>query len=287
MSVSQPFGHHSDWAGPSAAPAPELMNAFQEGLPVRLISTPRRDLWTCRVDESLAAVVERNKEGFDYFPVVGARDRIIGLLDLVNIDHVAGHRGCVKDLMRPLREDDLIGADAGILRFVKMADRYPCRLVVSGAQIDGLVSLSDVQKFPARVALFALVTHLEMAMADAIRREFKESKSWKERLSDRRRSEVEEKRRVAWKDDNWVSDLLFTGFADKVTIIRKSDFGARHENFAGDMARARQLRNHLAHANDYAETRKAAAEVCNIVRKVKYWIEQLSAWSGPEAIGRG
>jgi len=50
--------------------------------------------------------------------------------------------------MQPLSEDNLIGADAGILAFVKMADRHSCRLVIAGSEITGLVSLSDVQQLP-------------------------------------------------------------------------------------------------------------------------------------------
>jgi hypothetical protein len=62
--------------------------------------------------------------------------------------------------MRALPEENLIGADAGILSFVKGADRRGCRLVMSGAEISGLVSLSDLQKLPVRATvLFALITH--------------------------------------------------------------------------------------------------------------------------------
>jgi hypothetical protein len=56
------------------------------------------------------------------------------------------HRGdldiLVRHHMRPLSEENLIGADAGILDFVRDADRQRCRLVISGREIGGLVTLS-------------------------------------------------------------------------------------------------------------------------------------------------
>jgi hypothetical protein len=63
-------------------------------------------------------------------------------------------KGRVYEKMRHLSEANLIGADASILAFVRDADRHKCRLVVSGCEISGLVSLSDLQRLPVRAALF-------------------------------------------------------------------------------------------------------------------------------------
>jgi hypothetical protein len=51
---------------------------------------------------------------------------------------------------------------------------------VAGRDISGLVSLFDIQKLPARTALFAIVTQLEIVMTNAIRREFGRDESWLE-----------------------------------------------------------------------------------------------------------
>ena len=52
------------------APTSDL-RPFQDGLPVRLIATPRAAFSTCTPNEGLADVVARNKDDqFDYFPVV-------------------------------------------------------------------------------------------------------------------------------------------------------------------------------------------------------------------------
>ena len=90
----------------------------------------------------------RNKEAFDYFPVVDAaergRERIVGLIKLLPYVHGDTPEGLVQDHMEGLSEHNMIGADAGILTFVKSADHNGCRLVLSGDEISGVVTLSDM-----------------------------------------------------------------------------------------------------------------------------------------------
>jgi hypothetical protein len=270
------------------------MARFHDGLPVRLIATPREEFRTCRTDEPLAQVVESNTEGFDYLPVTahgsGGEERIVGLVNLVPfLKQEEPAVGLAGERMQPLSEDNLIGADASILAFVRGADRHGCRLVVSGAKVTGLVSLSDLQKLPVRAALFAIITQAEMTMANAIRREFGGLNAWMDRLSADRQGKIRCEYRKAASDDNAVELLLFSQFADKVTIIRKSSlFSIGKNKFEAAMKAAQKLRDKLAHANDYAASRESAAQVCQTVRTIEHWIAQLSTWptSAPTASGR-
>ena len=265
---------------------------FQDGLPVRLIATPRSSFKTCRTDEDLARVVERNVESFDYFPVVDAaedaKETIVGLINLVPFMHGETPQGMVRDRMRRLSEDSLIGADASILAFVMGADQHRCRLVVSGSEISGLVSLSDLQRLPVRAALFAMITHAEITMASAIRREFNGSDAWIERLSLGRQSKIEEEKKKSAIEDTFVDSLLFTQFADKTTIIRKSPlFNESKTAFEADMQVVQKLRDQLAHANDYASTRATAEHVCRTVRSITHWVDWLSSWPAAAAPSEG
>ena len=67
-----------------------------------------------------------------------------------------------------MTEDNLVGSDASILKFLATAVEHPMRLVVSDTEVVGLVCLSYVQKLPVRAALFSVLTALEMAMARRI-----------------------------------------------------------------------------------------------------------------------
>jgi hypothetical protein len=127
----------STWAARASDDAAETLATFQEKLPVRLIATERSALKTCRSDEELSVVVARNEEGFDYFPVVecadGIPERIIGLVKLVPFMEGLAPQGFVRDAMQHLSEENLIGADAGLLTFIRNADRQRCRLVVASS----------------------------------------------------------------------------------------------------------------------------------------------------------
>ena len=286
-SSSTPWAKEATDNDPAAA-----LKTFENGLGVHLIATPRVAFTTCTADEILVAVVERNRaDHFDYLPVTEPKhssasrsDRIVGLIEIASfLGETAVPLGSVRPHVRPLSEEILIGADAGILAFVRDADRQPFRFVVSGPEISGLVSLSDLQRLPVRAALFAMVTHLEIVMTYFIRSEFGATDRWLPRLSEERQTGVCRRVAESKKGDAFVESLLLTQFADKVTIIRKSPHFAFAKNeFKNDLKRVQSLRDALAHANNYAATRNDARAVCETTRLIDKWIERLaSGFSSP------
>jgi hypothetical protein len=64
----------------------------------------------------------------------------------------------------------LVSAAKPLKGFIPLLTRTPYRLVVRGSRIEGIVTRGDVHKLPVRLRVFALVTHLEMTMAEHIRR---------------------------------------------------------------------------------------------------------------------
>jgi CBS domain-containing protein len=277
------------WASGAIGRQPlATLEALQRGLTVDLIATKRSDFVTCAQDESLTAVIERNRHNnFDHLPVLEAKaattakdTRIVGLFEIVKFMHSTAISNPVGTVMRPLSEDNLIGADASILNFVRDADIHRCRLIVSGREISGLVSLSDLQRLPVRAALFGLVTHLEILMTNVIRTEFGASLQWMDRLSSGRQQIAKEKIDVAKEADTLVDTLLFTQFSDKVVILRKRTsfpWGSRSK-FESELAAIQELRDRLAHANEYAHTRDSAVAVCNTVRLIEKWNGALANW---------
>lgn len=268
--------------------AHSTLSAFQESLPVHLIATGRPDFKTCLPDEALCEVVERNRaDGFDFLPVMGpgtqGGETIAGVLEVAAFIRGVAPEQAVSDHMQPLGEEHLIGADASILTFIRDADRHPFRFVVSGREINGLVSVSDLQRLPVRAALFAIVTQLEMTMADVVRRRFFQPDAWIELLSPGRAEKVRENVARAKAEDTLVDRLLYTEFCDKVTIIDKTwpssgNASLEKKSFLKDMKDVQNLRDNLAHANDYAATRDAARHVCECVREMDAWIKSLDKW---------
>ena len=63
---------------------------------------------------------------------------------------------------------------------------------------------------------------------------------------------------------------MFTQLSDKATILRKEELvSGVGSNLKRDFNEIRDLRDHLAHANYYAETPEAARQVCQVVRKIR------------------
>lgn len=264
----------------------EALLGFQESLPVRLIATARQDFKTCRPDEAVCDIVEHNRdERFDFLPVLGpdlADNSVLGVLDMVRLAGMDDTAGAVQQYMEPLAERHLIGADASILAFTRDADHHPFRFVVSQHHISGLVTLSDLQRLPVRAALFAMVTQLEMTMAAAIRDRIGDCDTWLGLLSDGRAQKVCDQIATAKEDDTFVDRLLYTQFCDKCTIICKkweitNAIPQDKKEFLSDMENIQDLRDRLAHANDYAVTRESARQLCISVRKMDHWMRVLTS----------
>ena len=201
-----------------------------------------------------------NTERYDYLPVtdVGSdgKERIAGLYAVGACtagEDVSAER--VDRRFCPLSEDLLIGAKVSILDYIDDSGKKPVRLVVSDSGIVGLVTRSDLQKPPARVALFALLTGFEVIMSDVIRTRLP-CDGWMQCLSCGRRQILEEQinKSRSLESDDFVDALLFTKFCDKREILLK--FNAVQGDFSketarGDLKKIEDLRDRLAHANEY------------------------------------
>ena len=248
------------------------------GLTVEMIATPRAGIKKCSKDEAVLGVMNRipKSECYDYLPVTdrreGDQDRIIGVFhakpyycrNALRTDIVGGDQICA------LSEDQLIGANTTILDFVKEGHEKPWRLVVSDAGITGVVTLVDLQRPAARVALFSLIATFESCMIDVIRSIYPEKKCWLALLSSGRREKIRCEIRKSHNDDGHVDDLLFARFCDKRDIIlgRFDDFDITESKgeFEERMKRIEKLRDKLVHANDYASTQTTARDLSTVVR---------------------
>ena len=248
-----------------------VLDLLQRSLTVDTIMTPRARLATCRRDETASAVMDRNEDHFSFLPVVDDTERFLGLYKAERWFGKEAPHEPIGDDFESFSEDHVIGADASIIEFVVTADERPTRLVVSGDRIAGLVSLSDLQHLPVRAAIFTLITSLEIAMARRIEAEWRDDTTgWLELLSGGRRAKILDEMNTAKQKDGFVSEIVFTQISDKATIIRKKKLvPGSGKQLQRDFNEIRDLRDHLAHANYYAETPEAARQVCQVVRKIR------------------
>jgi CBS domain-containing protein len=261
----------TNWAS-SAFSGTDVFEALHSGLTVKLVSTPRHQLKTCRKTDLVSDVLDRNPDEFDFIPVLDDSDdelSFVGLFHAADMRNKGTVDGSVSAFQLPLAEDHLVGADASILDFIVQADRRPCRLVVSGSRIVGLVTLSDLQRLPVRAALFALVTGFEMTMADLIKAKLPDESAWMAMLKPTRLDKIQHEISIAQAKDAFVDKLLFTQFADKAEILKRLNPTGMHKLALERQLRDFQnLRDSLAHANEYAASPEQAKHVCDLVRKL-------------------
>lgn len=246
----------------------EVLQQVQGSLKVELLMVPRSDFASCSPAETASEVHLRNVNQFSYFPVM-ENGRILGLYHAERWFKETPLNVPIGDDFQKLSEEIVVGADASIFDFVMQADQHPTNLVVSGNQIAGLVSLSDLQQLPVRASLFALITSLEMAMALTIETTWDQPEDWMAHLSEGRAAKIREAVAEAQKTDGFVSEIAFAQISDKADIIRKAKLLDRSAaSFERAIVPIRKLRDNVAHANHYASTPKDAKNVCSVVRDI-------------------
>ena len=187
---------------------------------------------------------------------------LIGLLSSRAISD-ASDESNAEDHMDPLSEADLIGAGTPIAALIRRIRQKPF-LVVSGPEIVGMVAWSDLQKLPVRAALFALVTGFELTMYEAIKRHFGKGDSWTERLDECRLCMAKKKYRERRERDSDVDLLLCTQFCDKrdiLILIQSFDFTIGKKKLRKKLKAIEQVRDDVAHANNYAMTFEQAEKL--------------------------
>lgn len=246
---------------------------YQAGLTVSLISTPHDRLTVCRPDEPVNQARQRaDDRRFDYLPVMDCstgESRIVGLFSARRPTSNFPDGEVVSEEMVGLSDANLIGADASIGDFILGVESRPICLTVSGQRIDGLVSWTDLQKLPVRATLFGMITGLELSMSCAIECKFDGGDGWMRNLSSGAQSKIRERVKQSTVDDGEIDKLLHTQFHDKATIVRKSiSLGQSSSKADQALKRIKELRDLVAHANNYAGSFANAKHLARTIREL-------------------
>ena len=256
-----------------------MLHEVQKSLPVKLIMVPRDEIETCTSSDTARDVRSRNEgKFFSHFPVVDEGGQIIGLY---GAEHGCGQKASDGEIgtdFCPLKEGDLVGADTSIIEFIREADKRPTKLVVSGDEIAGLVSLYDMQKLPARISLFAAVTALEMTMVDVINQRWPNPEGWMCLLDGGRRKNFQDAIDKAQREDSYVSEIDLTLLRDKFDVVSKGCLlkGDDKKQMQNGRKAIIKLRNDLCHPKEsFADTPEKAKAVCGTVKCIEQIMECL------------
>ncbi len=204
------------------APAlrPEIFDATMQGLETGLTVGDVATLdfeWCSTGDVARDVLRDPAFSIFDAFPVKDG-DHIVGVLERNGVRPVAS---TVETAMRRIDDSLLVSAHDPLSSLVTVLSSSPYRMVVDRARIVGIVTRSDVHKLPMRLLVFALVTHLELLMAEIVTRKMPDD-AWVDRLSVTRRGRFEDKRgelRSSNFDPPWIE---LTDFCDKRDLVLRA-----------------------------------------------------------------
>jgi hypothetical protein len=147
----------------------EIQVMFERGVTVRSIYEP---LKACLADEDATEMAQLlDERGFD---VAGVKDDNDSITHFVTADALRGG-GNVQDHAVPIAAGDLIADGTPLARIFSVLATRPYSFVLVGAKVAGIVTRADLNKPPARIYLFGLVSLIEMHMVFWIRREFGET----------------------------------------------------------------------------------------------------------------
>jgi hypothetical protein len=246
------------------------IRGLEVGLKVGDIAT--FDLATCSVKDDAGEVLGR--EELELFSSIPVRDNgpIVGVLE-----RSATTNGHVSEAMRPLDDSLLVTFDEPIKSFIPTLLDTPYRLVVRGPQIDGIVTWSDVHKLPVRLLVFALITHLEMLMAEAIVDHYGDD-NWIHAMKPARQDKFYEKLGALRNDELDPPLIELTEFADKKELLlagpmAKLDIGGRKA--MSQLRRIAELRDKVAHAAGFVDDQHALPKFVAVLNSAEEWIERL------------
>jgi hypothetical protein len=250
------------------------MKGLETGLKVGDIAT--YGFRACDADDDAAGVLAQVELlPYDCIPVKDG-DRVVGVLER----NGAVAPGLAREVMRRLDDGLLVSSDEPLKGFIPLLVESPHRLVVRGARIEGIVTSSDVHKLPVRLLAFALVTHLEMTMADVIVRR-SGGDDWIGRLSPGRQGKVAEKFEQL-RTENFDPPLIeVTDFCDKRDVLAKLGLlnVPSKRKAVDDFERIEELRNSVAHAATYAQSEGRLAEFVELLALTEAWIARLTIQS--------
>jgi hypothetical protein len=245
-----------------------VLPRLEAGMQVRLIAASPFDY--CNGAEKVSDVVARFRpKDYDHIPVRDEHAQVIGVLSTKK-PYASAHTA--RDAMEPLNGRYLLSGDAPLFAFIERADEQPYCLILNGDVLDGIVTLSDLQKLPVRPAVFLLITHLELLLAEWLRR--RGTDAWLNVF----KPEEQKKIKKAYEDLRDRNLALDPVTATSLAV--KSDAAVRlgafpHGTAESDLREIRQLRNSIAHAWEFANSLEDARRVPGRVRLVREYIRLM------------
>jgi hypothetical protein len=163
--------------------------------------------------------------------------------------------GPAVESMRPFSEDQVVREGTGLQEALEVLDRHDYCFLSTLGTVDAFVGRSDVEKPPARMWLFGMITIIEMFVARRIDASFPDG-SWREHVAPRRLERAQRLRDERRRRNQHVRLLDCLQLSDKTQILIRDPESAKEMGFESRrvakeaIKRLESLRNNLAHSQE-------------------------------------
>ncbi|BAY32501.1 CBS domain-containing protein [Nostoc carneum NIES-2107] len=228
----------------------DLRSLFENNITIEYVAEPLKAVSA----EADVIEVQHWMQAKD-FDVVGVEsgDTISGYVERSSL--MKAKAGKCSEYQRVFHPKELIAISTPLMKLLPILQQTPRLFVLDCNQVTGIVTCGDLQKAPARMLLFGLVTLLEMNLLRLVRLYYPQD-SWQKVLKPERLQVAQRLWRES-QERNEATDLLdYLQFCDKRELVlnqpellQQLELKSKRsgERF---LKSAEQLRNRLAHAQN-------------------------------------
>jgi hypothetical protein len=212
---------------------------------------------------------------FDHIPVKSSGN-IVGVVDRQELIP----ERYVLDIMHPLNGSMVVSAEEPLANFIHLLQREKYRLVVRSADIQGIVTRSDLHKLPVRLYVFTRITHFELLMGRVLRKLSEGDENCIFRLLP-----AEESRKLKKELKNLGERKLNLLPVDGTSFYQKYLALAKHfgfgDEFTSELHDIKELRNDVAHGARYADNDAALENFFHRLEWIERWAADLKRRAEP------
>lgn len=252
------------------------LKALEKSATVRLAAT-MGSLIECGPSELCGDVLAQERtRNIDFIPV-RQDGHLVGVL--ARADAEVNLRRTVNEAMDRLNSAMFASAGDPLIDVVEamVLDGDPrFRLVLEGGRVTGILTLSDMQKLPVSVMIFARLAHFESLLTEVLRQTLTQE-AYLSALAPGQRKQCEENLDKLRKGDQEIDIFQASYLSHKLRVAYRNKLLAGDEGASESRAEAcRSLRNDIAHQNGYAETREKALATLRMLGELREWIDTLT-----------
>lgn len=255
-----------------------IIARLEDGLTAALIASP---LQHRRGDEDALAVrAWMDERAFSQVLVDDADAAVHRYVTRARLEH-ASPRQSLAAHAEPVPAEALVSHDTSIRRLLPMLAQRPFFFTLRHNRIEGIVELSDIDKPPTRLFLFAHIAELESRMASLIEQHHADD-SWLELVSPARRKKINDLFQRKRSRDFQTTRLNCTQLCDKrdvmldSPVLRKRLTGTSKSQWNDRFMAIQDLRDNIAHAEYLLPDRKDVNGLLEIVATLDDLIERFA-----------